>query len=128
MTTQPTELLTQLSAIIADVETLRADAEQWRTLRRILSEMGYGPRLEPATVASLLPHPQVIAGIVADSQEAPASAAPKSNRGRRIITDEDRAIICRVHSAGLGIRDIMREYGYSKSTIERALSRNGDGA
>jgi hypothetical protein len=89
------ELITKITALIADVERMRGDAEKWQTLLRITGEMGYGPRLTPQAVASLLPHPGIISGIAEASQEVPptATSAPKSRtpkRRRRIITDADR--------------------------------------
>jgi hypothetical protein len=120
---QPADLLSQITALIADVDTIRADAENWRRLLRLLGNLGYGPRITPEAIADLIPNAAGIAAIAAASQETPPAAAPKSNGTgkRRIITDHDREIIRRAHADGLNVQAISNDFGYSKSTIERAL-------
>ena len=39
-----TELLAQLNALIANAETNQIEAELWRETRRLMIEVGYGPR------------------------------------------------------------------------------------
>ena len=128
---EPNELLNQLSGLIADVERLRADAEKWQTLIRITGEMGYGPRLTPQAVASLLPHPGIIAGIAEASQEVPptATAAPKSRTGRRIVSDAERQAIHAKRADGFEVSAIAAELGLSTKTVYGILaSANGDGS
>jgi hypothetical protein len=128
----PTDLLAQLSELINVTQTVSADADKWRMLLRLLVERGYGPRIDPAIIVSLLPHPLVIADIVAASQEVPPpTAAPKSTGTgkRRIITDADRDVIRTAHADGQNIQAIRAQYDYSLSTIERVLHPDaGDAA
>lgn len=41
------EVLAQLTDLLADAELVRADADQWRTFIGLAGPRGYGPRLTP---------------------------------------------------------------------------------
>ena len=119
----PADLLAQLGDLINATQTVSADAEQWRLLVSLLSHLGYGSRIDPETIAALLPNARRIADVVTASQEVTApAAAPKSGTGkRRIITDEDLELIRSAHADGLSPREIIAKYGYSASTVARVL-------
>lgn len=115
---QPNELLEQLSTMIVDVERLRGDAEKWQTLLRTATNMGYGPQLTPEAVASLLPHPGIIAGIVTASQEVPtATSAPKRVSKRRNLTESDREQILALRSHGESVAAISDAVGVTQSAV-----------
>jgi hypothetical protein len=121
---QPTDLLGQLTALIADVETIRADAEKWRLLLRLLAERGgYGPLISPASIANLVPSATYVAEIVAASQEVPVpAAAPKSGSKRTVITDDIREDVAHLAAQGLKLAEIHQRTGISESAISRILA------
>ena len=119
---QPTDLLGQLTALIADVETIRVDAEKWRLLVSLCSHLGYGPRIDPENIAALLPNARRIADIVAASQEAPPPAAPKSGAKRTVITDDIRQNVADLAAQGLKLAEIRQRTGISESAISRILA------
>ena len=128
----PADLLAQLGELINATQTVSADAGKWRLLLSLLGHLGYGPRIEPETIAALLPNARRIADAVTASQEVPPPAAPKSanGTGRRKITEDDKQLIQHAYQDdGISIRGIMEKYGYSKSTVERyAHAVDGDAA
>lgn len=118
------EVLAQLTELLADVELVRADADNWRTFVGLAGQRGYGPRLAPGLAAALLPDGNQVAAVVAESRgEVGGAPASKSGgTGRRKITDVDQAAIRSYYADGLRKSDIAAQYGYSKSTVERVLA------
>lgn len=88
-----TELLAQLNALIAGAEANQVEAELWRETRRLMSEAGYGPRITPAQIVSLVPNVQGINEILAATQEVvPAQPAGSKMPRRKIMPDDERTI------------------------------------
>jgi hypothetical protein len=124
------EVLGQLTELLADVELVRADADNWRTFVAMAGQRGYGPRLTPGTAAALLPDGNQVAAVVAESQRevggSPIAVGGKSGGNgtgkRRSITDADRTAIRSAYAAGRRKSDISAQDGYSKSTVERVLA------
>jgi hypothetical protein len=75
-----TDLLSQLTAVIADAERSAVEAELWRETRRLMQEVGYGPRITPAQIVALIPNVHGINEILAATQEV---APPQTHRGGR---------------------------------------------
>lgn len=119
------EVLGQLTELLADVESVRADADNWRTFVGLAEQKGYGPNLGAGLAAGLLPDASYVATAVAHSREvnaAPAAGKSGNGTGRRKITDNDRRIIHNAAAEGIKHAEISKRYGYSKSTVERVLA------
>lgn len=124
MSIQPSDLLAQLTALIASVETDQTDAEHWRAFQRSVVELGYGPRITIDQIIALLPDPLHIASIVAHSQEETPSpsATPKSGRPRAQVTDDLRRQVHDLRQAGVKNTAICDQLGIAKSTVTRILA------
>lgn len=127
------EVLAQLTELLADVELVRADADKWRQFVALAETRGYGPRLTPGLTAALLPDGNQVAAVVADSRGevggAPASKSGENGKvKRRIITDDDRRAIRNAAAEGLKVGEIVERLGYSQSTVTRTLADVAGGA
>lgn len=83
------DLIRQLEELVAAAERNRQAAEKWHELVNGLRAVGYGPRISPEQIISLVPAPLAIDAVVAASQEAPAPGASKSAMPRRKLAGED---------------------------------------
>ena len=90
-----TELLAQLNALIADAERSAVEAELWRETRRLMLEAGYGPRITPAQIVSLVPNIHGINEILAATQEVVAAPAGSKMPRRKLTVEDERVIMAR---------------------------------
>lgn len=63
------DLLSQLIAVLVTAETNRVDAERWHHLIDLLGALGYGSRITPGQIASLVPDTYDINEIIAATRE-----------------------------------------------------------
>ena len=129
-TVLPADLLSQLSELIAATETASVATNKWGEMLQLLQPMGYGPRITPRQIASLVSDARDVAESATTSQEVPApTAAPKSTGPgkRRIILEDDKAAIRHAHTSGDSHEAISRQLGYSKSAIESFLQQPAGG-
>jgi len=119
-----TELLTQLNALIANAEANQVEAELWRELRRLMQEAGYGPRITPAQIVSLMPNVHVINDILAATQEVVPAQPASSKMPRRKLTVQDEGIITARSLDGIPPEKIADDLGVTIKAVIAYLERD----
>lgn len=115
------ELLTQLNALIANAEANQVDAELWRETRRLMLEAGYGPRITPAQIVSLVPNVHGINEILAATQEAAPTQPAGSKMPRRKLTLEDERVIKTRCAAGERPEVIADDLGIARRVVSNYI-------
>jgi len=115
------DLLNQLQAVIETAETNRIDAERWHNLVTMLGDLGYGPRIEPAQIAELVPNLRGLQELASSTQEVgPASAGPKMPRRKLTLADEHN--IMALESKGWSPEQIADDLGLAKSAVRQYIA------
>ena len=118
-----TELLAQLNALITSAEASAGEAELWRETRRLMINAGYGPRISPAQIVSLVPNVHGINEILAATQEViPAQAGSKFPC--RKLTREDEQVITARSENGIHPDKIADELGVARKSVIAFLERD----
>lgn len=117
------ELLSQLNALIADAERSAVEAELWRETRRLMLEAGYGPRITPVQIVSLVPNILGMNEILAATQEVVAAPAG-SKMPRRKLTVADEHIIAQRTADGESAEQIARSLGLALKVVADYLERD----
>jgi hypothetical protein len=119
------ELLSQITALVADAEASRADATKWHDLIGYLMLAGYGPRLTPEIIAALVPEPKGIMEIVVASQEVEPMPPASPKMARRKLDAADRAAIRDLAAKNYTPVAIANKLGIARSVVEQELA-SGD--
>lgn len=112
-----TQLLTQLNSLIADAEANQGDADLWRETRRLMIEIGYGPRITPAQIVSLVPNAHGINEILAATQEVAPTSSTGPKMPRRKLTAEDERVILARSLAGIHPDQIADDLGIARRAV-----------
>lgn len=116
------DLLTQLNTLIANAEANQEAADNWRNLVAELRAVGYGPRITPGQIASLVPAPMAIDAIIAATQEVRTPEATKSNMPRRKLSEDDKQWIDQAVAAGNSPKQIASQFGLSLAAVNAYLN------
>jgi len=116
------ELLSQITALVADAETSRADATRWHDLIGYLMLAGYGPRLTPEMIAALVPEPKGIMEVVVASQEVEPMPPASQKMGRRKLNAADREAIHLAAQKYDSTSDIAFTLGIARAIVEKELA------
>jgi DNA-binding NarL/FixJ family response regulator len=118
-----TELLSQLTAVIATAETNRVDAERWYRLITLLGDLGYGPRITPEQIAELVPNIHGLQELSATTQEVVPAQPAGSKMPRRKLTSEDERVITARSDAGCPAAQIAEDLGIAQKIVRDFLDR-----
>ena len=119
-----TELLAQLNALIAGAEANAVEAELWRETRRLMIEIGYGPRITPAQIVDLVPNVHLINEFVASTKEVvPAQPAGSKMPRRKLTVADEREITARA-ADGESAEQIARSLGLAPKVVADYLERD----
>lgn len=116
-----TDLLNQLSAVIATAETNRLDAERWHHLITLLGDLGYGPRITPAQIAELVPNIHGLQELSAATQEVVPAQPAGSKMPRRKLTPEDERVVRARSENGCHPEQIAQDLGLTLRAVTKFL-------